>query len=276
MRTWSGTYTALITPFEGEHLDEEGLHTLIVRQREAGVDGLVLLGTTGESPTLTPWEKKRILEIAKKAAGPLRLIVGTGVNSTQATCETTTWAAEMGAEAALVISPYYNMPTHEGLLAHFTAIANASPIPLILYNHPGRTGVTLTHRMVAELMEHSNIAAIKEAGTDFTLPSAFPTLSGNDLLTLPMMSVGGQGVISVISNLVPQEMTQLVQAALAGDFARAREIHTSLLPLMRASCVQTNPIPIKAMMDRAGLPAGAPRLPLLPMQPVEVPCASVC
>ena len=267
---WSGLFTALITPFLEGRLDEEGLCFNIAMQEQAGVDGLVILGTTGEAPTLSPTEKERILTLSRqKWKGPL--IVGTGTNCTQTTIEATAQAAILGADAALLISPYYNKPTQEGLYQHFKKVAAHAPIPLILYNHPGRTGVNLEPATLTRLAKLPNIVGIKESSDTlnheaFQLPD-FAILSGNDIATFPLMVLGAHGVVSVVSNLIPQEMKELVTACMQGDFAKAREVHMRLLPLFKASALESNPTPIKAAMHRLGLPAGLPRLPLSPLLP---------
>lgn len=252
-----GVWTALITPFTPDDcLDEEGLHLLIARQREANVAGIVALGTTGEAPTLTADEKRQVISICREEGIPF--MVGTGTNSTRTTIQQTIEAANYGAIAALVISPYYNRPPDRGLYQHFATVADMSPIPIILYDHPGRTGVTLTQTLRAQLSVHPNIAAIKDAtGSIECMASSLPFMdvySGDDSLTWELREKGGKGVISVIANLFPKEMVALWK----GDTTAC----SFLQPYIKASALESNPIPIKAMMRLTGLPAGGCRLPL--------------
>lgn len=274
--TWSGLYTALITPFKEEKLDEEGLRQNIRTQRASGVDGLVLLGTTGEVATLTEKEKEQILLIGREEAGELPLIVGTGANCTQTTIENTQKAAEYGADSALVIAPYYNKPTQEGLYLHFKAISENSPIDLIIYNIPGRTAVNIEIETLKRISELPNVVGVKESSGNLGQVSEivsqikrdspnFSLLAGDDSLTLPIMSMGGDGAISGMCNLVPKKMQELVTACLDHDFTYARKVHYELLPLFKAASLETNPIPLKAAMALCGLPAGEPRLPLSPL-----------
>ncbi|NGX55093.1 MAG: 4-hydroxy-tetrahydrodipicolinate synthase [Chlamydiae bacterium] len=274
--TWSGLYTALITPFKEEQLDEEGLRQNIRAQRASGVDGIVLLGTTGEVATLTEDEKEQILLIGREEAGDLPLIVGTGDNCTQTTIENTQRAAEYGADSALVIAPYYNKPTQEGLYRHFKAISENSPIDLIIYNIPGRTAVNIEIQTLKRVAALPHVVGVKESSGDLGQVSDivsqikrdspnFSLLAGDDSLTLPIMAMGGDGVISGMCNLVPKKMQELVTACLDHDFTYARRVHYELLPLFKAASFETNPIPLKAAMALCGLPAGEPRLPLCPL-----------
>lgn len=257
-----GIWTALITPFDqNDALDVEGLKKLIERQKNSGVAGLVALGTTAESPTLTEVEKTKIVQVCM--ASGMDVIVGTGTNCTRTTILKTKEAADKGAVAALIISPYYNRPTQEGLYQHFTKIADQSPIPIILYDHPGRTGVTLTLELRRRLAKHPNIPAIKDASGSLknmidTLPF-MNVYSGDDSLGWDLRAQKGHGVISVVSNLLPERMVQMwngSEAALNG-----------LKPYFTASCLESNPIPIKTMMRLSGLPSGHCRLPLCEPQP---------
>jgi 4-hydroxy-tetrahydrodipicolinate synthase len=273
-----GLFTALITPFAEDALDEKGLRQLIQRQLAAQVTGIVILGTTGESATVTEEEKERILAIAlEEAQGKTLLIAGTGSNSTEKTIRETKRAYELGFDAALVVTPYYNKPTQEGIYQHFKALSAATPLPLIAYNIQGRTGVNIETPTLIRLAHLPHLIGVKEASGNMNqmadvlyalkqeqLP--FSVLCGDDGLTLPLIALGGQGVISVVSNLFPTEMMNLVQAALAGDFARARKEHEALLPFFRAAFLETNPIPIKAALQHLGLPAGSCRLPLSALQ----------
>ncbi len=271
-------YTALITPFDSAgSLDETGLEKNISLQE--GVDGLVVLGTTGETPTLSLAEKKRVLALARKS--PLPLIAGCGAYSTLQTLENLNLAADYGADYALVVTPYYNKPTQEGLFRHFEFLADKSPLPIILYNIHGRTSVNLKPETLRRLLPLPKIIGVKEASGNLsqiaetismkkTRPD-FQVYAGDDAWTLPLMALGGDGVISVSSNLVPRIMKELVDACKEGDYLRARTINQRLLPLYEASAFETNPIPIKAAMEAAGLAAGAPRLPLTPLHASFLP-----
>ena len=280
--TLTGCGTALVTPFRADSsLDEEVLRQLIDRQINAGIDFLVPCGTTGESPTLSHEEHRRVVEVViEQAAGRVPVIAGTGSNSTAEAIDLTRHAKATGATGCLVVSPYYNKPTQNGLLAHFNAVADVG-LPVIVYNIPGRTGVNITPETMAKLTEHPNIVGIKEATgnleqmtQDILLCGERATyLSGDDTLTIPLMSIGGHGVISVISNLIPCETTEIVHAALDGDWNRAREIHMRLFPLCRAMFLETNPIPVKAAMAMMGLLKPAWRLPMTP--PTKVTAAAI-
>lgn len=272
---FSGLYTALITPFHPDGaIHWEGLRLLLRFQRQHGVDGVVILGTTGETPTLTSSEKRRLIEVAlEELEGHLPVIVGTGHYSTEETVAATREAEVMGADAALIVTPYYNKPTQEGLYRHFQTIAEQVSIPICLYNIPGRSGVSLHPDTVIRLLSCSSIQGIKEASGHLPqidaliehthlLSSHFAVLSGDDSLTLPILSLGGHGVISVVSNLVPSAMKRLVDAALQGDLITAKEWHRRLSPLFRWAFIETNPSPIKAAMQKWELPAGPCRLPL--------------
>ncbi len=275
MRTrWTGVGTALVTPFtrSGE-LDEPAVRRLGRRQIDAGVHFLVPCGTTGENPTLSLGERIRIVEIlAEEAAGQVPILAGAGGYDTR---EIIHLAAEMlkaGASGLLSVTPYYNKPTQEGLYQHFHAIASSTPLPIVLYNVPGRTGVNLEPATVARLAALPNIVGIKEASGNISqmcevchvVPSEFIVLSGDDAITLPLMAVGGRGVISVASNEVPAEMVQMVEAAEHGDFATARLVHDRLLPLMQINFIESNPGPVKAAMAAMGLLDEHFRLPMVP------------
>ncbi|MEE8312442.1 MAG: 4-hydroxy-tetrahydrodipicolinate synthase [Candidatus Binatia bacterium] len=277
---FEGTYTALVTPFRDGEIDEPALRALIADQVAAGVDGLVPCGSTGESATMDHAEHERVITITvEEAAGRCKVIAGTGSNNTREACQLTAFAGRAGADGALLISPYYNKPTQEGHVHHYRAVAEAADLPLIVYNIPGRTGVNMTPETVAAIAEIPNIVGIKEAsgnpdqvsrivsltGEDFTV------LSGDDSLTLPLMSVGARGVISVIGNLLPTRFAELVRKATAGDFVGARAIHFELLPLMSVLFCETNPIPVKAAMAMAGLAAGMTEEVRLPLTPLTDP-----
>ncbi len=278
---FEGTYTALVTPFRDGEIDEPALMALIADQLAAGVDGLVPCGSTGESATMDHAEHERVIEMTVAAVdGRCKVIAGTGSNNTREACKLTAFAARAGADAALLISPYYNKPTQQGHIDHYRAVADAADLPLIVYNIPGRTGVNMLPDTIAAMAESPNIAGVKEASGDLDQVSRiiaatdddFEVLSGDDSLTLPMMAVGASGVISVTSNLVPVRFAEMVSAAAAGDFATARVIHHELLALMGALFCETNPIPIKAAMSIAGLAGGMTdevRLPLTTVTPAS-------
>lgn len=268
---FSGIFTALITPFKNEKLDEEGLFHLVERQRNAGVSGVVLLGTTGETPTLTCSEKASAISIAKDSIGKVPLIVGTGAYSTEITIENTKIAEKQGADAIIVVTPFYNKPTQEGLYEHYRHVALSTSLPVIVYNIPGRTAVNLELDTLKRLIEIENIVGIKEQNILDIIPEIkplrkdFSLLAGDDPMTLAAMAMGADGIVSVMSNLYPEKMVALVRACQNGDFKQARELFFPLLPLMKAAFIETNPIPIKAMMAKRNLPSGSPRLPLTPL-----------
>ncbi len=272
---WQGTYTALITPFcADESIDEDIFARLIEDQIVAGVEGVVIAGTTGESPTLTHQENIDIIRLAVKIVdGRTKVIAGTGSNSTREAICMTEKAAEAGADAALLVVPYYNKPSQEGLFLHYQAIANAAPnLPLILYDVPGRTGIRFAPETIIRLARIPNIVALKDAtGTLDTLkavidkvPTDFSILSGDDDLTLELIRAGGKGVISVASNIAPQRMKALVDAALAEDYPTAEKIDSELKELFDLCFVEANPIPIKAMMTLQNKCEPIYRLPLCP------------
>ena len=271
-----GTMTAMITPFRDGVVDYECLAQQIERQIAGGVDGLVPCGTTGESPTLSHDEHRQVIErVIAIAAGRVRVVAGTGSNATSEALALTQHARDAGADAALVVNPYYNKPTQEGLYRHFMTLADEVGLPIVLYNIPGRTGIALTPATVARLARHEKIVAIKEATGSLDVASEIATLtadsgmtilSGDDSLTLPLGAVGGRGVISVLSNLLPDRVVAMVKHMLADDFAAARARHLALFPLFKAMFLETNPIPIKTAMQRAGLDTGDLRLPLCAME----------
>jgi 4-hydroxy-tetrahydrodipicolinate synthase len=272
--TFAGTHTALVTPFRDGKVDEPALRRLIREQIAAGVDGIVPCGSTGESATMNHTEHETVIAISvEEAAGKVKVIAGTGSNNTAEAVSLTTYAKRAGADAALLISPYYNKPTQAGHVAHYRAIADAAGLPLFVYNIPGRTGVNILPETIAEMAEHPMIVGVKEASGSLDQVSRiiqltagrFTVLSGDDSLTLPMMAVGGHGVIAVISNLVPQRTAALVRAARDGDFARARTLHYELLPLIQALFTETNPIPVKAAMAMLGKCTAELRMPLTPL-----------
>lgn len=271
---FSGSITALITPFRDGTLDEEALRSHIENQISRGTKGLVPCGTTGESATLTYEEHKRVVELTiEAAAGRVPVIAGTGSNSTAETIMLTRHAREAGADAALLITPYYNKPTQQGLYEHYKAVAEEVDIPILLYNVPGRTSVHLLPETVGRLSEIANIVGIKEATGDLATVSEvieksredFCVLSGDDFTTLPLLAVGGHGVISVTSNVLPGEMSRMCEAFFSGDLAEARDLHYRLMPIHRAMFLETNPIPVKTALAVMGVVAEEFRLPLSKM-----------
>lgn len=268
-----GVYTALITPFgEDGSIDEGALRALVDRQIDGGVSGLVPVGTTGESPTVTHEENIRIVQIVvAQSAGRVPVIAGTGSNSTAEAIDMTQRAKEIGAAASLQVAPYYNKPSQEGLYRHFAAIADAVDLPLIVYNIPGRTGINIETPTLVRLAALDNIAAVKEASGSIpqmmdvlaSVGEQIDVLSGDDNLAFALTMLGGGGVVSVASNLVPGGVTTMINAALAGDVEEARRLHFELLPLFKALFVDTNPIPIKYMMARQGWCGANYRLPLV-------------
>lgn len=270
---FKGTHTALVTPFKNDLLDEEAFSALIEGQIAAGITGIVPVGTTGESPTLSHEEHLRVVEHAvQQAKGRCIVMAGTGSNSTAEAISLTREAEQRGANAALIVAPYYNRPTQEGLFQHFRAIANATKLPIMLYSIPGRCGVEIGIETVARLAkECPNIVSIKEAGGNVdrvsqlraALPDAFEILSGDDGLTLPFIATGAVGVVSVASNLIPAEVVKLVNLALADDFAAARAVHERLHQLFKDLFIESNPAPIKAALALQGRLSADVRPPLV-------------
>lgn len=271
---FTGNIVALVTPLRNGSLDAEAFTRLIERVIAGGVSGIVPCGTTGESPTLTHQEHDEVIRMAvATSAGRVPVVAGTGSNSTTEAVRLTKAAAASGADAVLSVSPYYNKPTQAGLVAHFQTVADASELPMVLYDIPGRCGVRMALDTIVTLAEHPSIQAIKIATGDVEdvcrvrQNTDLAPLSGDDSLTLPMMSLGGVGVISVISNLLPRRMTRLVHAALEGDFGTALEEHNTMYRLMKALFVESNPAPIKAAMAKMGWLQNELRLPLCPVSP---------
>ncbi|MCO5220784.1 MAG: 4-hydroxy-tetrahydrodipicolinate synthase [Thermomicrobiales bacterium] len=267
----TGAFTALITPFRDGAIDERALRELVEFQIGSGIDGLVPCGTTGESVTMTDAEHALVIEtVIDQVAGRVPVIAGTGTNNTRVTIERTRHALHAGATAALVVVPYYNKPTQEGLIAHYTAIADAVALPMVLYNVPGRTGITMSAQTTIELSRIPAIAATKEAAGNLDLVTEivnetrddFIVLSGDDSLTLPMISVGARGVISVLSNILPAEVAELTHLANAGDFAAARRQHLRLFDVMRAMFTGNNPTAVKTAAELMGICSSEVRLPL--------------
>ena len=274
---FTGCGTALVTPFRQDlSLDEAGVRRLARRQLDGGVNFLVPCGTTGESPTLSQAEQRRVVEITlEEARGRAPVLAGAGGNDTAHVIALAREFKELGADGILSVSPYYNKPTQEGLHQHFKAIAEAVSLPIILYNIPGRTGVNIEPTTVKRLAEIDNIVGVKEASGNISqmavlldmLPDTFLVLSGDDGVTLPLLALGGRGLISVVSNEIPGEMTRLVQLALANDFAGARAIQRRYFRLMEVNFLETNPTPVKAGMALMGLCEPACRLPLVSVRP---------
>jgi 4-hydroxy-tetrahydrodipicolinate synthase len=272
---FQGSIVALVTPFRGGKVDEAKLKELVEMHVAQGTDGIVPCGTTGESPTLSHDEHRRVVEIVVEAARKrLHVIAGTGSNATSEAIELTAHAKKAGAAGALVVNPYYNKPTQEGLYRHFRAVADAVDIPILTYNIASRTAINVeTDTLVRLVKDCPNIVGVKEASgsldqmTQVILACGpdFSVLSGDDNLTLPLMSVGGRGVISVIANFVPRETAEMTHAALAGDWKLARELHLKLFPLARAAFMETNPIPVKEAMGMMGMLEPEFRLPMCPM-----------
>ena len=273
--TFAGAHTALVTPFKGGLIDEAALTSLVERQVAAGISGIIPVGTTGESPTLSHEEHRRVIEIAVQAAQKRILVIaGTGSNATSEAVELTIEAEKLGADAALLVAPYYNKPSAEGLYRHFRKVAEAVSIPIVLYSIPGRCGIEIPVSVVACLAtDCPNITAIKEAGGSVervnqlraALPASFQILSGDDSLTLPFMASGAVGVISVASNIIPAEVQALVQSYLKGDLTKAQEIHTRFYPLFRDLFIEPNPVPIKTALAEKGFCENDVRLPLCEM-----------
>jgi 4-hydroxy-tetrahydrodipicolinate synthase len=277
---FTGCGTALITPFRRDFsLDEDTLRRLVQRQIASGIDFLVPCGTTGESPTLTRSEHLRVVEITlEEAKGKVPVLAGAGGYNTAAVIELARELGRLGADGILSVTPYYNKPTQEGLFQHYQAIAAAVPLPIVVYSVQGRTGVNVEPATLARLARIENIVGVKEASGNISqmanvlheVPAGFHVLSGDDAITIPLVALGGRGIVSVASNEIPREMTQLAAAALGGDFAQARAIQARYLPLMNVNFVESNPIPVKAAMALMGLVEPIYRLPLVPPSPASL------
>ena len=272
---FTGTYTAIVTPFKNGKLDEAALERLVKAQVKGGVDGIVPVGTTGESPTVNFEEHVHIIALSVRfAAKKIKVLAGTGGNATDEAIWLTQQAEKVGADGSLQVAPYYNKPTQEGLYQHFRAIARATKLPIVLYSIPGRCGVEIAVDTTARLArECKNIVGMKEAGGNpdrvsqlrAALGNDFVILSGDDALTLPFMSVGAQGVISVASNVAPREVSQMVNSFAAGKTAAALKIHQKFYPLFKDLFIETNPVPVKAALAMMGQIEDGLRLPLVPM-----------
>jgi 4-hydroxy-tetrahydrodipicolinate synthase len=277
---FTGCGTALVTPFQRDlSLDEETLRALIRRQIEAGINFLVPCGTTGESPTLTRAEHLRVVGIAlEEARGKVPVLAGAGGYNTSEVIELARELERMGVDGILSVTPYYNKPTQEGLYQHYKAIASAIRLPIVVYSVQGRTGVNIEPATMARLAAIENIVGVKEASGNIgqvatilnQVPTTFTVLSGDDAVTIPVMALGGRGIVSVVSNQIPGEMTRLAQACLHGDFETARRIQARYLPLMNVNFVESNPIPVKAAMGLMGLLEPVHRLPMTPPSPANL------
>lgn len=273
-KSFEGSMVAMVTPFRDGRVDEAKIGELVEFHVKNGTDAIIPCGTTGESPTLSHDEHMQVVEVTiKSAAGRVPVIAGTGSNSTAEAINLTRHAKKAGANGVLMVCPYYNKPTQSGLIAHYKAVAEAVDIPIILYNIPGRTGVNMLPETVATLADLPNIVAMKEASGSLEQMTELISLcgdrltvvSGDDTLTLPLMAVGGKGVISVIANILPKETAEMTRAALNGDWKRARELHLRIFPLCKAMFYETNPGPVKTAMQLLGRLNGELRLPLAPM-----------
>jgi 4-hydroxy-tetrahydrodipicolinate synthase len=278
MRThWTGVGTALVTPFTSSgDLDEAAVRRLGRRQIDAGIHFLVPCGTTGESPTLTDAERVRVVEIlVDEAAGEIPVLAGAGGYNTREVIELADQMRQVGASGFLSVTPYYNKPTQEGLYQHYRAIAESTPLPIIVYNVQSRTGINIETRTLMRLAEIPNIVGVKEASGNISqmcevcnaVPANFIVLSGDDAITLPLMAIGGRGIISVVANEIPAEMVQMVETAERGDFVAARAIHQRIFALMQVNFVEANPVPVKAAMAAMGLLEEVYRLPMCSPRP---------
>ena len=272
---FTGTYTAIVTPFRNGKIDEASLERLIRRQVQAGVDGIVPVGTTGESPTVDYEEHIQLITLSVKfARGRIKVLAGTGANSTSEAISLTQRAEKAGADGSLQVAPYYNKPSQEGLFQHFREIARATRLPIVLYSIPGRCGIEIGVATVKRLAQAcKNIIGIKEAGGNAdrvsqlraVLGPRFEILSGDDSLTLPFMAVGAQGVISVVSNVIPRQIAQMVKACAAGKTGAALKLHQQYYPLFKDLFIETNPVPVKAALAMLGQIEEEYRLPLVPL-----------
>ena len=271
-----GSIVAIVTPFKDNKVDEAKLKELVEFHIKNGTNAILPCGTTGESPTLSTREHERVIELCIEAsAGKIPILAGTGSNSTSEAISLTKHAAEAGANAALVVTPYYNKPTQEGLYLHFKAVADSVDIPIILYNIPGRCSRNIEPSTMAKLANDcKNIIGVKEAAGSIDqmqaikqlCPKDFIMLSGDDALTLPLLSIGGEGVVSVAANIIPQDIVKMISSFNNGNIKGAQELHYKMLPLIKALFIETNPAPIKAAMGLTGMCADSVRLPLCPLE----------
>ena len=271
---FSGAFTAMVTPFRNGEVDVEALEGMVEFQIQNGIHGLVPCGTTGETPALSEAEDRVVIEtVVRVANGRVPVVAGTGSNSTDMAIKYTRMAEEAGADGSLQVAPYYNKPTQEGLFRHFAAVAENTSLPLVLYNIPGRTSVTINADTIGRLAETPNVVGVKESTLSMNMASdiralcgeEFAILSGDDPVTLPLMALGGVGVISVASNVAPAAVSDMVRNLLDGNWERGRELHYALLPLFRALFVETNPIPVKSAASILGLCSDEMRLPMVPL-----------
>jgi 4-hydroxy-tetrahydrodipicolinate synthase len=274
----SGAFTAIVTPFKNGEVDEPALKKLIRFGIDNGISGFVPCGTTGESPTLSHEEHNRVVEVTvKETAGQVKVIAGTGSNSTVEAISLTKHAKSVGADGALLVSPYYNKPSQEGLFQHFKKVAEEADFPVVLYNIQGRTGINIENSTVERLSKVPNIIGVKEASGSILQISEvirlcgadFSVMSGDDQITYPLMALGGKGVISVITNIIPKKMSALVSAMLKGNAAEARSIHFEIFELCQAMFIETNPVPVKAALALMGMISPEYRLPLCEMAPAN-------
>jgi 4-hydroxy-tetrahydrodipicolinate synthase len=274
---FTGTYTAIVTPFRNGAIDDGAFENLIKFQIKGGVDGIVPVGTTGESPTVNCEEHIRVIELAVKfAAGKIKVLAGTGANATREAIELTQAAEKVGADGSLQVAPYYNKPTQEGLYQHFKAISKSTKLPIVLYSIPGRCGIEIGIETVKRLAtDCKNIVGIKESGGSCdrvsqlraATPPKFEIICGDDSLTLPFMAVGAQGVISVASNVIPKEISQMVKLFSTGKISAAMKLHEKFYPLFKDLFIETNPTPVKAALAMMKMIEEEYRLPLVPMNP---------
>jgi 4-hydroxy-tetrahydrodipicolinate synthase len=271
---FSGAFTAMVTPFRNGEVDVEALEGMVEFQIQNGIHGLVPCGTTGETPALSEAEDRVVIEtVVRIANGRVPVVAGSGSNSTDMAIKYTKMAEEAGADGSLQVAPYYNKPTQEGLFRHFAAVAENTSLPLVLYNIPGRTSVTINADTIGRLAEIPNVVGVKESTLSMNMVSdiralcgeEFAILSGDDPVTLPLMALGGVGVISVASNVAPAAVSDMVRNLLDGNWERGRELHYALLPLFRALFVETNPIPVKTAASILGLCSDEMRLPMVPL-----------
>ncbi len=276
---FTGVGTALVTPFtKTGALDEPAIKRLARRQIDSGVHFLVPCGTTGETPTLSAAERRRVVELVlEEANGQVPVMAGAGDNDTKAAVQLSKEMHRIGVQGLLQVTPWYNKPTAEGLFQHFSAVADATPLPVMLYNVPGRTGCNIDATTLTRLATIPHVVGVKEASGNITqmieicraVPDHFLVLSGDDAMTLPLMAIGGRGLISVASNAIPAEMSKLVEAAERGDYAGARQLHQRLVPIMLGNFIESNPGPVKYAMAAMGLCEEAYRLPMVPPQPAS-------
>jgi 4-hydroxy-tetrahydrodipicolinate synthase len=276
---FTGSYVAIVTPFKNGKLDIDAYKNLIEMHVKAGTDGIVPCGTTGESPTLSPEEHIQMIELTVKFVNKrMKVLAGTGSNSTKEAIEYTKEAEKAGVDGALLVAPYYNKPTQNGLYEHFRTIAEAVNIPLVIYNIQSRCAVNITTPVMAKLSKIKNIVGVKEASGDLSQMSEvikqcdpdFDVLSGDDALTLPLLAIGGKGVISVVANIIPADVKAMIEAFNRGDLTEARNLHHKMFPLIKAMFIETNPIPVKAAMSLMGLIEDEIRLPLTKISDINL------